>query len=90
MWGSFMLADQAGGIIHGAHFNRPGKIQTVTRGELFALVVLVRLIDPWQKSSLSQIITMFFAAFLEGQQHALIAPTGTSMLNYLQIYMIKH
>ena len=45
----FMLADQEGGVVHGAHFNFPGKIQTVTRGELFAFVVLIRFIEPLAK-----------------------------------------
>ncbi|MDP6586066.1 MAG: hypothetical protein QF535_15560, partial [Anaerolineales bacterium] len=42
----FILADADGGMVHGAHFNLPGAIQTVTRGELFALVVLLRFLEP--------------------------------------------
>jgi len=42
----FLLANQEGGLVHGAHFNLPGIVQTVTRGELFALVVLLRFLEP--------------------------------------------
>ena len=43
---SFILSDDEGSAVHAAHFNLPGSVQTVTRGELFSLVVLIRFLEP--------------------------------------------
>jgi len=38
--------DESGELILGAYSNLPGQVQTVARGELFALLLLVRHLDP--------------------------------------------
>ncbi len=43
---SVVSCDSSGNLKYGSHFNLPGIIQTVARGELFALVQLIRMIEP--------------------------------------------
>ena len=42
---SVVACDDSGGLVYAANFNLPAKIQTVARGELLALVHLIRMIS---------------------------------------------
>jgi len=86
----FILSDEEGCTIHGAHFNLPGTVQTVTRGELFSLVVLIRFLEPL--STIEFVTDKFnvYRPLMGAQQLGLTVPTVTYMKRFLKPYTIKH
>ena len=86
---SFVKCDSEGNLLYGCHFPLPGDIQTVARGELFAVVELVRFAEPMSELFYVTDNQGVFTTFNAGPKHSCLSSNADLYHELFRLTVVK-